>query len=201
MKIKVADSVKGKLNIIGLPGTLLAGQEADLTKEQFLSYQVQGLLKSGVLQSSSYKPSASSQYKNNTGNKVRMPWGQIIGPNQVFDVELGNASSVHFMNLVKEGFVSLFEKSKTEEEKPKAAKEKKSKAVDKAPKNMKDVVASQKPPKDTYIHDPDVKTKAYVENRIAEIDKDLEEGNFVDKKQTRDRLLKMQNSLRNQQKE
>lgn len=200
MKIKVADSVKGKLNIVGLPGTLLAGQEADLTKEQFLSYQVQGLLKSGVLQSSSYKPSASSQYKNNTGNKVRMPWGQIIGPNQVFDVELGNASSVHFTNLVKEGFVSLFENSKTEE-KPKAVKEKKSKIVDKTPKSMKDVVASQKPPKDTYIHDPGVKTKAYVENRIAEIDKDLEEGNFVDKKQARDRLLKMQSSLRNQQKE
>ncbi len=202
MKIKVADSVKGKLNIVGLPGTLLAGQEADLTKEQFLSYQVQGLLKSGILQSSSYKPSASLQYKNSTGNKIRMPWGQIIGPNQVFDVELGNSSSVQFLNLVKEGFVSRFETSKTEvEEKPKVAKGRKPKTVDKSPKNMKDVVASQKPPKDTYIHDPDVKTKAYVENRIAEIDKDLEEGNFVDKKQTRDRLLKMQNNLRNQQKE
>lgn len=200
MKIKVADSVKGKLNIVGLPGTLLAGQEADLTKEQFLSYQVQGLLKSGILQSSSYKPSANSQYKNNTGNKIRMPWGQLVGPNQVFDVELGNSSSVYFTNLIKEGFVSLFEKSKTEE-KPKATKEKKSKVVDKSPKSMKDVISSQKPPKDTYIHDPDLKTKAYVENRISEIDKDLEEGNFVDKKQTRDRLLKMQNSLRNQQKE
>lgn len=200
MKIKVADSVKGKLNIVGLPGTLLAGQEADLTKEQFLSYQVQGLLKSGILQSGSYKPSQNLQYKNNTGNKLRMPWGQIIGPNQVFDVEVGNSASVHFLNLMKEGFVSEFENSKTEE-KPKAVKDKKSKTVDKSPKNMKDVVASQKTPKDTYIHDPGVKTKAYVENRIAEIDRDLEEGNFVDKKQTRDRLLKMQDSLRNQQKE
>jgi hypothetical protein len=201
MKIKVADSVKGKLNIIGLTGTLLAGQEADLTKEQFSSYQVQSLLKSGVLQSSSYKPSANLQYKNNTGNKVRMPWGQIIGPNQAFDVELENSSSVRFLNLIKEGFISQFDKPKTEEGKPKIVKEKKSKTVDKLPKNTKDVVDSQKPPKDTYIHDPNVKTKAYVENRISEIEKDLEEGNFVDKKQTRDRLLKMQNSLRNQQKE
>lgn len=197
MKIKVADSVKGKLNIAGLTGTLLAGQEADLTKEQFLSYQVQNLLKNGILQSSSYKPSQNKQYKNDTGNKLRMPWGQIIGPNQVFDVELENSASVNFLSLIKNGFVSQFEQSK--EEKTVTTKEKKAPKIDKSPKNMKDVVASQKAPKDTYIHDPETKTKAYVQNRISEIDKDLEEGNFVDKKQTRERLLKMQDGLRNKQ--
>lgn len=197
MKIKVADSVKGKLSIVGLRNTLLAGQEADLTKEQFLSYQVQGLLRSGLLLSSSYKPSQTKPYKNNTANKIRMPWGQIVGPNQVFEVELTETNSVRFLSLINTGLVSLFEK--VEE---KAKKEKKaSKVVDKSPKNIKDVVASQKIPEDTYIHDPDAKTKSYIENRIAEMDKDIEEGNFADRKQTRDRLLKMQDNLRNKKKE
>jgi hypothetical protein len=198
MKIKVADSVKGKLSIIGLSKTLLAGQEVDLTKDQFSSHQVQSLLKSGILQSSNYKPTNNIQFKNNSRNKIRMPWGQFVGPNQVFDVEINNSVTVQFVNLVNEGLVSEFKKQ-DEKEEVVVVKEKKNKSVNKAPKDMNKVVSSQKVPKDTYIHDPKIKTKNSIKNKIEEIDKDLEEGVFVDKKQTRERLLRMQKNLRNQQ--
>lgn len=199
MKIKVSQNLKGKLSIPGFSKTFIAGEETDLSKDQFLSTEIQSLLSNGILESSSYKKEDSLQFINKTKNKVVLPWGQIVGPNEVFNVNLEKSSLAQFSNIIKDGLVSRFEGNEAIKKDDKKTSQKTAKDVDKNKKLLKDVVASQKLPKETYIHDPSKKTELYVEDKIQEINNELEEGNFVDKKQVKEKLLKMQRNIRKTQ--
>lgn len=191
MNIKVSDNVKGKISIPSLFQTLKAGQEVTLTKEQFESIQVQNLLKNGIIFSEQYKPSSNKQFRNTSKNKIKLPWGVFVAPNQVFEVEDSNSKSFGFRNLIDNGFISEFVVEKVS----KTQKSNKSKELKKDSTESVESVASKKLPKGVYVHDPERK-KDYIEHKISEIDSDLNENNFVDKKQTKEKLLRMQKNLR-----
>ncbi len=206
MKIVVSPVLKGKFGFSFIYGSFTAGQEIPLTKEQIDSFEVQNALRSGLIQSvggSAINEQAITEYKNISKTIQAFGFGVSARPGQVFiiDSKYNNHSEIQL--ALKEGRIVKNEESKSN----------KSSKKDSAPKKIKLVSNKNKPyvvdpnseldnktnPKGVYIHDPNKNQKniSPIEKQILDLEiEENEDGmNFVDRNQSKEKLLKMSKKI------
>lgn len=209
MKVKVAQSVKGKLSIPYMQIICKAGVEIDMDEKIFNSKEIQSLLQLGLLETEE-KIIANEyvEYKNNSQFKLVLPWGQTVRPKQNFQVEKANLANIDLVTFIKEGLVSKVivpknaktnvmksvnnKKGVVKNNKAKMQNSETKNNVDKQPKSISEVVKEQKVPQNMHIHKPIVK-----ENEIVNLEEDTDNMGikFVDQQQKKDKMTKLQKLL------
>jgi hypothetical protein len=208
MKIKAVAEVKGKLFIQGIYSPLRAGDEIEVSSDIFNSYQVQMLLRNKMLESKDYKKSSLVDFKNNTNRKIPLSFGPTVMPNQTFSIASNDVSHEQIKVLLKNGIIekvsNTVEKQVEKTEKPKSKikiKKVEEEKLDKSPKSMKEIMDEQKIPEGVHVHDPSKdKNISFIEEKIAQIQEEADAGfDFVDKKQLKEKLVKLQKSKESKQ--
>lgn len=215
MKLKVSDTLKGKLAIPFVYGDFKAGDPVELNNEQVESTEIQSLIGAGLLlmdEKAKKIAEVMVEYKNETKTIIMFSWGLTVRPLQKFFIPKKHITSLEVTQFVKNNKISLSEKIIVKEAKEVTKTVKKSKTIkrinsdsiqDKDEKGVYVVDPNNenllnKPlPKGVYVHQPGKESKNRgVEAQIQEIDKELSNGvEFVDLKQAKERLIKTQKTI------
>lgn len=206
MKIIVSPVLKGKFGFSFIYGSFVAGQEIPLTKEQIDSFEVQNALRSGLIQAiggSAINEQSITKYKNISKTIQAFGFGASARPGQVFVIDSKHNNHSEIQLALKEGRIVKNEKGKSKKD----SSSKKIKLVSNKNKpyivNPNSELEGKTKAKGVYVHDPNNNQKdlSPIEKQILDLEKEESEDgmNFVDRSQSKEKLIKMSKNVQGKQ--